>query len=94
MQETKDVQDTLTDRRQKHSSTNLYIADSGNHCIRKVTPEGVVSTVIGNPNSSGYKDGTPEIALFTEPWGLAIDSEGTIYIGDKDNRCVRKLSIE
>ena len=60
MQETKDVQDTLTD----------------------------------NPNSSGYKDGTPEIALFTEPWGLAIDSEGTIYIGDKDNRCVRKLSIE
>ena len=73
---------------------NLYIADSGNHCIRKVTPEGVVSTVIGNPNSSGYKDGTPEIALFTEPWGLAIDSEGTIYIGDKDNRCVRKLSIE
>jgi len=73
---------------------NLYIADSGNHCIRKVTPEGVVSTVIGNPNTSGYKDGTPEIALFTEPWGLAIDSEGTIYIGDKDNRCVRKLSIE
>lgn len=73
---------------------NLYIADSGNHCIRKVTPEGIVSTVIGNPNKSGYKDGTPEVALFTEPWGLAIDSEGVIYIGDKDNRCIRKLSIE
>lgn len=73
---------------------NLYIADSGNHCIRKVTPEGIVSTVIGNPNKSGYKDGTPEVALFTEPWGLAIDSEGVIYIGDKDNHCIRKLSIE
>jgi len=73
---------------------NLYIADSSNHCIRKVTPEGIVSTVIGNPNKSGYKDGTPEVALFTEPWGLAIDSEGVIYIGDKDNHCIRKLSIE
>lgn len=73
---------------------NLYIADTGNHCIRKVTPDGIVSTVIGNPNKSGYKDGTPEVALFSEPFGLGIDSEGVIYIGDKNNRCVRKLSIE
>ena len=73
---------------------NLYIADSENNCIRKITPEGVVSTVIGIPGKSGYKDGTPDVALFTQPWGLAIDSEGIIYVGDKDNLCVRQLSIE
>lgn len=73
---------------------NLYIADSNNYCIRKVTPEGVVSTVIGNPNKSGYRDGTPDVALFSQPWGLAINSEGVIFIGDNSNLCVRKLSIE
>ena len=40
------------------------------------------------------EDGTPDVALFTQPWGLAIDSEGIIYVGDKDNLCVRQLSIE
>ena len=73
---------------------NLYVADSGNNCIRKITPEGVVSTVIGIPGKSGYKDGTPDVALFADPWGLAIDSEGIIYVGDKNNLCVRQLSIE
>ena len=73
---------------------NLYVADSGNNCIRKITPEGVVSTVIGIPGKSGYKDVTPYVALFAYPWGLAIDSEGIIYVGDKNNLCVRQLSIE
>lgn len=73
---------------------NLYVADSNNCCIRKITPEGVVSTVIGNPDKFGYKDGTPDVALLSHPWGLAIDSEGIIYIGDDSNLCVRKLSIE
>ncbi len=73
---------------------NLYVADSGNNCIRKITPEGVVSTVIGIPGKSGYKDGTPDVALFDEPYGMAIDSEGIIYVADKHNLCVRELSIE
>lgn len=73
---------------------NLYVADSNNHCIRKITTEGVVSTVIGNPEKSGYKDGAPDVALFADPLGIAIDSEGIIYIGDLQNHCIRKLAIE
>ncbi|WP_106831601.1 IPT/TIG domain-containing protein [Parabacteroides pacaensis] len=73
---------------------NLFVADKGNHCIRKISPEGVVSTVVGLPGKSGYKDGDPEVAMFNGPTGVAVDSEGTIYIADRDNNCIRKLSIE
>lgn len=73
---------------------NLFVADNGNHCIRKISPEGVVSTVVGLPGKSGYKDGDPEVAMFNSPTGVAVDSEGTIYIADRENNCIRKLSIE
>lgn len=73
---------------------NLYIADASNHVIRKITPEGMVSTVVGMAGISGYQDGNPEDALFNQPSGLAIDSNGDIYITDNANMCVRKLSIQ
>lgn len=73
---------------------NLYVADCPNNCIRKITPEGIVSTVIGIPGKSGYKDGSPEVALFNDPWGLAFNSEGKIYVADKNNHCIRQLTIE
>lgn len=73
---------------------NIYIADGNNRVIRKITPEGDVSTVIGIPGTAGYQDGNPDDALFQEPTGLAINSEGDIYIGDTGNKCVRKLSIQ
>lgn len=73
---------------------NLFIADKGNHCIRKISPEGVVSTVVGLPGKKGFKDGDPDVAMFNGPTGVAVDSEGTIYIADRDNNCIRKLSIE
>lgn len=72
----------------------MYIADAGNHVIRKITRDGVVSTVIGIAGVSGYLDGSPEDALFKFPTGVAIDKEGTIYVGDARNNCVRKLAIE
>lgn len=72
----------------------MYIADAFNHCIRSIDREGIVSTVIGIPGKSGYVDGTPDDALFNEPWGVAVDDEGTIYIGDTKNKCVRKLAIQ
>lgn len=72
----------------------LYVADPGNHIIRKISREGVVSTVIGIPGTAGYVDGTPEDALLQYPQGVAIDKDGVIYVGDTQNRCIRKLSIE
>lgn len=71
----------------------MYIADSGNHCIRKIDRNGIVSTVIGIPGRKGYVDGVPDDALFDTPTGVAVDDEGTIYIADQKNRCVRKLAI-
>ena len=73
---------------------DMYIADTNNHVIRKVTPDGKVSTVIGQAGKSGYQDGSPEIALFNRPFGVCINSEGIIYVADYENQCVRRLAIE
>lgn len=73
---------------------NLYIADTENHVIRKITPEGQVSTVIGQAGVAGYQDGDPEVALFNRPHGVCINKDGIIYIGDYENQCIRRLAIE
>ncbi len=73
---------------------NLFVADKGNHCIRKITPEGIVSTVIGIPGTAGYVDGTQDYAMLNEPWGVAVARDGSVYIADYKNQCVRKLSIQ
>ena len=73
---------------------SVYVADRGNHCIRRITPDGMVSTVIGKGTIAGYQDGNPEDALFNNPRGVAIDKDGTIYVADYENNCVRKLSVE
>jgi hypothetical protein len=73
---------------------DMYIADTNNHIIRKVTSDGKVSTVIGQPGKSGYQDGSPEDALFNRPFGVCINKEGIIYIGDYENQCIRRLAIE
>ncbi|MDR2804180.1 MAG: IPT/TIG domain-containing protein [Dysgonamonadaceae bacterium] len=73
---------------------NLYIADAGNHVIRKIETNGLVSTVIGIGGTSGYQDGNPEEALLNSPSGVAVNLDGDIYIGDNGNKCIRKLSIQ
>jgi hypothetical protein len=73
---------------------NLFVADRLNHCIRKITPEGMVTTVIGIGGTAGFNDGTQDYALLNTPWGVAVDSEGSVYIADYGNQCVRKLSIQ
>ena len=78
----------------------LYIADSGNSCIRvidtKIPKEkAAVTTPIGLPGAPGYKDGGPDIAKFHFPCGVAVNSDGTIvYVADTQNKVIRKLSIE
>ena len=72
----------------------LYIADAGNHCIRRISPQDMVETIVGMPGTKGWKDGGPDEALFNEPRGVGVDKEGTVYIADWGNNRVRKLAIE
>ena len=71
------------------SSGHVYVADTFNHRIRKISPTGVVSTLAGS--SSGYADGTGTAAQFDDPFGVAVDSSGHVYVADKDNHRIRKI---
>ena len=75
---------------------NLYIADTSNHSIRKVDLNNkVVTTIAGRNGQAGYADGDPLTeALFNQPFGVVMDKDGSLYIGDSVNRCIRKLAIE
>jgi streptogramin lyase len=72
---------------------NIYVADFGNHCIRRITPDMMVETVLGMPGTAGWKDGGKEDALFKNPRGLGIAKDGSVYVADNGNNRVRKLSI-
>ena len=73
---------------------NMFVADYGNHCIRMVSADGIVTTVAGQPGTAGYQDGGPTESLFKNPWGVAVNEEGDIYIADWGNARIRKLVIE
>ena len=72
-------------------SGNVYIADPGNHCIRKITPSGEVSTLAGN-GSTGFIDGTGNESRFASPNDVAVDASGNIFVADRDNNCIRKIT--
>jgi hypothetical protein len=73
---------------------NVFIADSLNHCIRKVDPDGIITTVAGN-GISGYSGdgGLAEYASLDEPHSVAVDGLGNIYIADSKNHCIRMVDI-
>lgn len=72
---------------------NIYVADFSNHCVRRITPENMVETVLGMPGTAGWKDGGKEEALFNNPRGVGIAEDGSVYVADYGNNRVRKLSI-
>jgi len=73
------------------SDGNLYVADSGNNLIRKITPGGTVTTIAGN-GSRGANDGTGNAASFNTPAGIAVDKTGNIYVADENNNLIRKIT--
>ena len=73
-------------------SGNIYVTDSTNHTIRKVTPAGTVSTFAGTFGVSGYKSGTGSAAAFTNPTGITIDTYGNLYVADTGNSVIRKIT--
>ena len=74
------------------SGGNVYVADYGNHTIRKITPSGVVTTLAGSAGQPGSADGTGSAAHFNDPLGVATDSSGNVYVADYDNDTIRRIS--
>ena len=74
------------------SASNVYVADNWNHTIRKLTPDGLVTTLAGLPGQSGTNDGTGSAARFFHPCGVAVDSDGNVYVADYANHTVRKVT--
>jgi len=71
---------------------NIYIADSANHTIRKVTPAGVVTTLAGSPGQSGLVDGTGGAARFNSPTAVVVDSAGNLIVADYANDALRRIT--
>jgi sugar lactone lactonase YvrE len=69
----------------------VYVADTMNHTLRRVTPLGIVTTLAGSPGIVGSVDGTGSDARFQGPQGLAIDDGGNLYVADTNNHTVRKV---
>ncbi|MFN8012116.1 MAG: hypothetical protein U0P81_12020 [Holophagaceae bacterium] len=70
---------------------NLVIAETGNHRVIRMTPAGVVTPVAGVAGSPGYGDGAAASAKFNSPLGVAVDTDGTIYVSDRNNHLIRKI---
>ena len=73
-------------------SGNLYVTDRFNHSIRKITPNGIVSTLAGNPGMIGDVDGFGTTALFYEPWGICVDANENVFVADTRNNKIRKIT--
>ncbi|MDD2765679.1 MAG: immunoglobulin domain-containing protein [Opitutaceae bacterium] len=71
---------------------NVYVADTNNHTIRKITPDGTVSTLAGLAGTSGTGDGAGSAARFQYPSDLMVDGSGNLFVADTDNHAIRKLT--
>ena len=80
------------------SAGNVYVADTGNHAIRLLTPSNqawVVTTIAGlpGPDNAGWADGYGSSARFNFPNGVAVDKAGNVYVADTDNHVIRQLTL-
>ena len=71
---------------------NIYVSDTKNHTIRKITPNGSVTTFAGQAGVAGYVDGTSSMARFNSPSDIGVDAAGFIYVSDTENHVIRKIT--
>jgi sugar lactone lactonase YvrE len=74
------------------SAGAIYVADTGNHVIRRIAPNGTVTTLAGTPRTSGTADGTGAAARFTFPYGLDVDANNEIIVADTSNHTIRRVT--
>ena len=74
-----------------HISDTLVISDMGNHCLRRVTSWGDVTTITGVAGESGLVDGVGDVVRFSLPCGVAVDAVGNILVSDSGNQVLRKV---
>ena len=70
---------------------NLFVTDTGNGTIRKVTPVGAVTTFAGIPGASGFANGPSGSAQFSSPLGITVAANGIIFVADSGNHCIRQI---
>jgi sugar lactone lactonase YvrE len=71
---------------------NIYIVDIGNHCIRKIDVNGIVTTIAGKAGVVGYVDGEAGKSLFIQPHGIAVNEKGEVFVADMLNHAIRKIT--
>jgi hypothetical protein len=76
----------------KDAAGNFYIADRDNNRIRKITPDGIVSTFAGSGSGGAIVNGTGTAAGFYSPYGITSDAAGNLYVGEYSNQAVRKIT--
>lgn len=72
---------------------NVYVADQGNHAIRRIAPDGTVITLAGYPEA-GWQDGLGAVARFNKPSGLALHPDGSVWVADSWNHRLRRITPE
>jgi sugar lactone lactonase YvrE len=73
---------------------NVYVADTGNHTIRRITPTGVTTTFSGSAGVSGSANGVGSAARFLSPSGVAVDDAGIVYVADTGNHTIRAIATD
>lgn len=71
---------------------NVYVADTGNSTLRRISAAGAVTTLAGAAGQPGRTDGTGSEARFDSPYGVTVDSTGTVYVADTFNHAVRRVT--
>lgn len=75
------------------AANNVYVADLGNHAVRRITPQRAVTTIGGN-GTSGMVDGTGSASRFSQPTSVVVAPNGTIYVADFGNSRIRRITFE